>query len=291
MTISWRNQGADTYIPAGEALDVVLAQTSHLAIGAHQDDLEIMAVHGILECYRKGRALFSGVVACDGAKSVRTGAFAQLSDEEMRAVRQEEQRAAARLGEYGAVIQLNHQSETVKDPLTRADFIADLSQLFERVRPQAIYTHSLFDSHVTHVAVALAVIEALKELPPARLPSLIVGCEVWQDLDWLCAEDKIVMDVSAESELQAELLRIFRSQIEGGKRYDLAALGRRRAHATFCQSHQLDRSSGLVYGLDLRPLVLDPALLPATYLAQVCERFRQQATDKICGLMARPRPG
>ena len=87
VSISWRKQGADTYIPAGHTLDVVLTQTSHLAIGAHQDDLEIMAIHGILACYQQEGRSFTGVVACDGSKSVRTGAFAQLSDDEIRAVR------------------------------------------------------------------------------------------------------------------------------------------------------------------------------------------------------------
>lgn len=284
MTISWRNQGADTYIPAGQALDVVLAETSHLAIGAHQDDLEIMAIHGILECYRRKSRLFSGVVACDGSKSVRTGAFAQLSDDEMRAVRREEQRSAARLGEYGAIIQLDHPSDAVKSPTLRSNFVADLTELLRHTRPQTIYTHSLFDTHATHIAVALAVIEALRTLPTAHLPPVIVGCEVWQDLDWLSLDDKIIMDVSCAPALQADLLGIFRSQIEGGKRYDLAALGRRTAHATFCQSHVADHSSGLVYGMNLRPLVLQHSLDPAAFLAQLCDRFREQTTKRLLHL-------
>ena len=28
-----------------------VAKTTHMAIGAHQDDIEIMAYHGVLECF------------------------------------------------------------------------------------------------------------------------------------------------------------------------------------------------------------------------------------------------
>ena len=35
------------YVPDGSDLSSALARTTHLAIGAHQDDLEIFAYHGI----------------------------------------------------------------------------------------------------------------------------------------------------------------------------------------------------------------------------------------------------
>ena len=38
-----------------------LARTTHLAIGAHSDDLEIMAYHGIAECYGEKERWFAGV--------------------------------------------------------------------------------------------------------------------------------------------------------------------------------------------------------------------------------------
>jgi hypothetical protein len=45
---------ADTYVPDGRPLDEALARTTHLAVGAHQDDIEFMALHGIFACF--GRA-------------------------------------------------------------------------------------------------------------------------------------------------------------------------------------------------------------------------------------------
>jgi len=60
---------------------------------------------------------------------------------------------------------------------------------------------------------------------------------VWRDLDWLVDSDKAPFDVSEHENLQAALLGVFDSQIAGGKRYDLASMGRRRANATYFESH------------------------------------------------------
>ena len=67
---------------------------------------------------------------------------------------------------------------------------------------------------------------------------------MWRDLDWLMDADKVVFDVSAHENLQAALLGVFDSQICGGKRYDLATMGRRRANATYFASHGVDVSTG-----------------------------------------------
>jgi hypothetical protein len=84
-----------------------------------------------------------------------------------------------------------------------------------------------------------------------------LGCEVWRDLDWLLDDDKIALDAGRRPELAAELLKAFDSQISGGKRYDLAALGRRLAHATFHTSHATDWLAGITWAMDLTPLVQD----------------------------------
>lgn len=45
--------GAQINVPDGIRIDDALARTTHLAVGAHQDDIPIMAYHGILECLRR----------------------------------------------------------------------------------------------------------------------------------------------------------------------------------------------------------------------------------------------
>ena len=51
----------DIFIPDSASLEKALERTTHLAIGAHADDLEIFAFHGILECYASSAKWFSGV--------------------------------------------------------------------------------------------------------------------------------------------------------------------------------------------------------------------------------------
>ena len=108
-----------------------------------------------------------------------------------------------------------------------------------------------------------------------------VGCEVWRDLDWLCDEDKVPGDVSAHENLQAALLGIFDSQVTGGKRYDLAAMGRRRANATFHESHQVDETHGLSFSMDLTPLITDPTMDIVGFVRGAIDRFAQEVTGRI----------
>jgi hypothetical protein len=123
--------------------------------------------------------------------------------------------------------------------------------------PRFVYTHNLADKHDTHVGVALKVIAAIRCLPEPDRPQKLFGCEVWRDLDWMVDSDKVPTDLTTHENLQAALLGVFDSQIAGGKRYDLASMGRRRAHATYYESHGVDISLGLSYAMDLTPLILD----------------------------------
>ena len=93
------------------------------------------------------------------------------------------------------------------------------------------------------LAVALRVIEALRRLDQTERPAQLVGCEVWRALDWIVDSDKVLMNVSDHENLQLALLGVFDSQIVGGKRYDLASMGRRRANATYFESHGVDSAS------------------------------------------------
>jgi len=277
---------AEIHIPDGADLESALGRTTHLAIGAHQDDLEIMAADAILACYRQTDAWFTGVVVTDGRGSPRAGLYADLADDAMTAVRAEEQRHAADLGGYAAQIALAHPSAAVKGTDT-SDVDADLRAILEATRPSHVYTHNLADKHDTHVGVALRIIAAIRALPPDARPSRLLGCEVWRDLDWLVDDDKVALDVSARESLQAALLGAFDSQLSGGKRYDLAVLGRRRAHATFHASHAVDASTGLAFAMDLTPLVVDAALDPLAFTRAHIERL----ADDVAARFARVQGG
>src|SRR5688572_2728529 len=156
---------AELWIPDDTPEEVALARTTHMAIGAHQDDLEIMAFEGILACYGLKDKWFLGVVMTDGASSARAGLpgsnlYAGYSDEEMKAVRSTEQKKAAVIGEYTAQALLGHPSAHVKDPTNRGP-IEDIIKLVDAARPEVVYLHNLADKHATHIAVCLRCITAL----------------------------------------------------------------------------------------------------------------------------------
>ena len=140
-------------------------------------------------------------------------------------------------------------------------------------RAPRFYTHNLADKHDSHVAVALRVVAAIRRLPAERRPRRVIGCEVWRDLDWLCDADKVMMPVDGRPSIADALLSVFQSQIGGGKRYDLAVRGRRLANATFFESHLVDGHQAVIWGMDLTPLVEDPAMNPATFAARHVDRF------------------
>jgi LmbE family N-acetylglucosaminyl deacetylase len=269
---------AQIFVPDRVPLTVALPRTTHLGIGAHADDLEIMAAHGILECFASAERWFSGVVVTDGAGSARDFEYQAYTDEQMKTVRNAEQKKAAYVGEYGAQFLLGHPSSAVKNA-SNADVMADLVEVLHGTAPELVYTHNLADKHDTHVAVALRVIAACRSLEPARRPRRLIGCEVWRDLDWLSDSDKVPLPLARREHLQSALLGVFDSQIAGGKRYDLATAGRRRAHATYSESHGTDQHSALSWGMDLTPLM--HAGDPSDYVAGLLRRFEADVSARI----------
>lgn len=280
MNIKFSGANTEFYIPDGLPEAEALKRTTHLGIGAHHDDLEIMAYHGILSCYRSGEAWFLGVTISDGAGSPRTGPYEHTTDEEMQHIRRGEQKRAASVGEYSGAILLNHPSKNIKEPAD-TKIVQDLKEILVRARPEVVYTHNLADKHDTHIGVSLKAIAAMRALPDDAKPKRAYGCEVWRNLDWLLDTEKIVLDVSDRENLAAALLGVYDSQIAGGKRYDLASLGRWRANATYYASHATDQSTALSYAMDLTPLIKDASLDIAEYVAGYINRLSRDVSERI----------
>ncbi|MDX6767477.1 MAG: PIG-L family deacetylase [Candidatus Methylacidiphilales bacterium] len=278
--VTFSRNDADFFVPDGTPPDQALARTTHLGIGAHQDDLEIFSFSGIAECYEAGGGTYTGVVVTDGAGSPKTGGARGRSPEDMVADRRMEQRRAAEIGRYSCVIQLGHPSATVKDP-DRLEVVDDLAAILRTARPRVLYLHNPADKHDTHVAVLLRSLSALRSLPQAERPERVYGCEVWRGLDWLADEDKQPLDAGIHPELAAPLLQVFVSQIGAGKRYDLAALGRRQANATFFEPRASDPSGALVFAMDLTPLVRDDTLSIETLTRHHLEKFQQDVLTRL----------
>ena len=272
MSLAFSQSTADVLVPDGLDPASALARTTHLGIGAHQDDLEFMAYAGIAECFGRPDAWFAGVTCTSGAGSSRSGPYARHTDEQMRTLRREEQRAAARAGRYAAMLQLDFASAELQTPAGLAALTADLRTLLATMRPRVIYTHNPADKHNTHTAVFRAVLAAVRAWSAepgvagrAASPQFL-GCEVWRGLDWLPDEEKVLLDCSPRPELADQLFGCYASQIAGGKRYDLAVRGRWAANATLLAPRAGDTSSAIAYAMDLAPLRKDPSLDPAAFV-------------------------
>ena len=278
--MNFSQPAADVYVPDGSTVAQALSRTTHLCLAAHQDDIEIMAYHGISECHGRKDRWFTGVVLTDGSSSPRSGKFANHSDEQMKAVRRAEQRQAAKLGQYSAVIQLTHPSTMVKG--VKSDAVRDdLAAILSACPAKIVYLHNPADKHDTHVAVFLRCLEALRALPKAKRPRQVLGCEVWRNLDWLVDTDKVLLDDSAQPALAAKLIGAFQSQIAGGKRYDRAIAGRRLANATFHTSHATDQASAVTWAMDLTPLIHDDKLSTEKFTLAHIERLRADVNTRL----------
>jgi LmbE family N-acetylglucosaminyl deacetylase len=271
---------AEVFVPDGVPMAEALQRVTHLGIGAHQDDLEFMAFHGVLACYHSDTQWFGGVTCTNGGGSARTGPYTNCTDAQMMAIRRCEQKAAAVVGRYGVMIQLDYPSSAVKSA-TEPALREDLRQILAAAHPQVVYTHNPADKHDTHLGVVISALQAMRELPREQRPEKIWGCEVWRNLDWLADDDKVLMDVSGHENLAAALNGVFDSQIAGGKRYDLATLGRRRANATFLESHATDRATQLAFGMDLTPLVADGSRDIVEYVCGFIDQFRDDVKQKL----------
>jgi LmbE family N-acetylglucosaminyl deacetylase len=276
--VKLNNLKGHIFIPDGQDMLTAMKRTTHLCIAAHQDDVEIMCYGPIAECYADDTKWFSAVVVTDGAGSPRNGEYASMTDEEMQKVRAQEQDDAASIGKYSTMFQLGYPSAACKNS---GDGVcaAELAEIIKACAPEFIFTHNLADKHDTHVGVAMRTLEAIRLLPAEARPKKVYSLEVWRSLDWLLDDAKAVFDTSGEPEVAEKILAIFASQCAGGKRYDLAALGRRLANATFFASHAVDSSSSCTYGIDITELIDNDDA--AGFIAGHIDNLRADVLDRI----------
>ena len=275
-----RNAKGQVYIPDGSGAAAAMQRTTHLCIAAHQDDVEIMAYGPIVECYDDSNKFFSAVVVTDGAGSPRDGDYASMTDEEMQGVRKQEQNDAAKMGRYSAMLQLGYPSKAAKASGDGA-CAEEIASIIKACSPEVIFTHNLADKHDTHVGVALRTLEAIRKLPADQRPKKLYSMEVWRGLDWLLDGDKVVFNTDINPQLASDILAVFASQVAGGKRYDLAAIGRRVANATFFASHAVDTCNSCSYALDITALMLDDTLCPTDFINAHIDSMRADVKDRL----------
>jgi LmbE family N-acetylglucosaminyl deacetylase len=271
---------ADVFVPNGEALDTAQSRSKALGVAAHPDDLELMALPAILAGHADPACGFAGLVVCDGA-------MPGAGPDEGVALRRLEQRAAAVVGRYSVMVQLGHASQAVQTGQAQG-LAEDLVEVLKRLRPETLYSHNPADRHPSHLAVLLALRQALKRLDPSERPRRWLGCEVWGGLDWQALGDLVPLPLEGDRGLAQRLLEAHGSQLKRGKAYISAASGRRRANATFSASHSPDAAEEVVLAMDLSPLLTDGQLSLQDFLSHRVERFRVEAVARLDALGAEP---
>lgn len=148
--VEFARPDAEIFVPDGRAEDEALGRITHLCIGAHPDDVELMAYHGIRAGQGRDGPHFGAVTCTDGAGAARTDDDddANSDADVLRRTRRDEQRAAARRGRYSAAIQLGHSSESVRAGVT-PEVVQDLARVLDATRPPG-HLHAQPHRHPLH---------------------------------------------------------------------------------------------------------------------------------------------
>lgn len=270
-----KNPEANLYIPDGKDEDAALLRTTHMGIGAHPDDLEILAIHGIGQCYNSKSKWFTGVTVTEGGGKERI--------EKLAETRKKEQIAAAKMGKYGAQVQLYYSGPDISgtEPPRYDDALSDLLYILSMAQPEVIYVHNIFDKHEAHGAIARLVLDALRQVPADRRPQHVYGCEVWGGLDWVAWDMKVSLEVSEYLSLQKKLLECHKSQLKGKHQYADAAPARSIGNATFGDGVDMENAKAILYALDLMPFVTDPDLTVKAFLDRYLFGFEYWQKKRI----------
>jgi LmbE family N-acetylglucosaminyl deacetylase len=285
MALELSRHRAEVFVPDGGDPEAALASVTHLGIGAHADDLEIMAYHGIRCGLDDPAARFGGVVCTDGAGATRAGAFTGATNHEMRLIRADEQREAARRGGYAAIVQLAHPSSAVKQGVAPA-VVSELAAVLDAARSDVVYTHNPMDAHVTHLGVCAATLEAIRGLPAEARPRRVLGCEGWRGLDWLAAADKRWLELGKDSEHWSSLIESFASQL-AGRPFASGALGRAHANAVFREAYSEGGDEQAWLAVDLTPVVQEGGPDLVSFVREHLERFQAEVTTAVASALQR----
>ena len=260
-------------------MEIKSNSTNLLAISAHPDDTEIMAMDGILKAYGSKKYAFYACVVGNGANCVKSGKYAECNEKEMIEAREQEQIRASQIGEYEKLYLLKHHDKDFEDG---ANIIKELQKILLEVEPDVVYTHNIFDKNPVHQRLSQLVIDAIMGLDEEHRPRLVYGCEINRALNWLPDRYKVSFDVSDNKELQNRLVGVYDTRAEQSKNYVKAVMGRKMANATFVPTDEdMEYEEKLIwYGLNMTPVVQKEIPLKE-FCTKVLSDFNKEVLEGI----------
>lgn len=255
-------QKVGVFVPDGLNPLQALERTTHWAFASHQDDIEIFALHGVLDCENSLDKWFGGVVVTDSPSTAR-GRFSHLTPEEMVRERRVEQTNAASNGNYSLVIQLGYHKNEVMTT-NKLNVKRDLAAVLLASNPQVVYIHTPTNQHDTELATYLRSVQALRELPPEKAPRKVYGCEVRRDLDIIGNGGIVPLELYDPCNLGTALIGCFHTQ-NVRRDYLAATLGLRMANTVFHSKGDLG-APPITMAIDLTELIRDRTIGPFKYV-------------------------
>ena len=235
--------GAQLYCRGGSR---TIPKVEALAVVAHSDDAEILAVEGIIRSWTNNEK-FGVLVVNDGVGRPRAPAYEPYTDSDMADLRIREQFAAARAGDYALALALGHPSSSTKGQ--RSTIVTDeIMEVIERTKPRVVYTHNPWDEHPSHIAVMQHYLWAQRKA--SHQPERLFGGEVWGPIDRIPEPYLVRWDCSGHEERLEELLTYFASQ-NAIKAYNRAVMSRRQALAKLNDPHVTLQATAIHLGVDL----------------------------------------
>lgn len=217
---------------------------NYLCIAAHQDDIEMIALHGISQCFRNGYRMAN--------KNFHGATLVKPEKDYERRIN--EQEVAAVVGRYETI--KNFEFDDLLEVRSRHDVvIVAVSRLVLKTRPRFIYTHSPFDIHGAHVGAMFCVVEAIKRAMRNSdwRPEKVYGVELWGSLDWLPEKFKETLILENCKRLSEDLLSSFESQ-NTDRDYTGGFFARTKSNGVFSFLKNGERSTPRTFAIDLMPL-------------------------------------
>ncbi len=257
----------------------VPATTNLLAIASHHDDIELMAMDGVLKAYGSKKYAFYACVVGDASNCNKIGKYADCSDKELMETRNQEQARASQIGEYEDLILLKKSQSDIED-LDNTTIVKELQKIILDINPDVVYTHNIFDRNLSHVRLALKVIEAILALPEESRPRLLYGCEIFRSLDWLPERYRVNFDISDNKEIQSRLIGVYDTMAEHSQNFAKAVVGRKLSNATFLGDKMGEEDKMLWFGLNLTP-VISKGIPLKDYVIKILNDYNKEMLDNI----------